>query len=285
MKMEREYDVNPVFRMGISKKVMANILRSSLFLLLLLSFSAHAGKGEIDFVETTVDLKADGSAVVLYQVQWLVTSGEMHGFYFEGNGALKVGMAVDQAGAVDSLGNKFRLDLRKMSGGKWDVLLANGKGVPTGQTVTYNLPFRTNFYSAGYVGETTAEDGRELVYFNWAPAQWDEAGNQDHYTLKILTPYQLPDQQVDPRELVDAEQLVLTESWVNEKYLIDYQRGPNNRLLLVFHKNRPGNRFHMRVQFYLPASWFTLALPAATQTPQQVAVHPNEFSNVFTQNL
>ena len=37
-----------------------------LFFILMLSTAAQAGKGEIRFVETTVDLKADGSAVVLY---------------------------------------------------------------------------------------------------------------------------------------------------------------------------------------------------------------------------
>ncbi|WP_419597128.1 hypothetical protein, partial [Thiolapillus sp.] len=187
-----------------------------------------------------------------------MTSGELHGFYFEGNDKLKVGMAVDQAGAVDSRGNKYRLDIRKLNRGKWDILLANGQGVPQGQTVTFNLPFRTDFHVAGYLGPTTADDGRELVYFNWAPVQWDEAANQDHYTLKILTPYMLPDKQVNPRQVVDSGRLVLTEPWVNEKYLIDYQRGPNNRLLIVFHKNNPGNRYHMRVQFYLPAGWFKL---------------------------
>ncbi|WP_419636323.1 hypothetical protein, partial [Thiolapillus sp.] len=86
--------------------------------------------------------------------------GELHGFYFEGNDKLKVGMAVDQAGAVDSRGNKYRLDIRKLNRGKWDILLANGQGVPQGQTVTFNLPFRTDFHVAGYLGPTTADDGR-----------------------------------------------------------------------------------------------------------------------------
>lgn len=88
----------------------------ALLFLLLTPLYGFAGKGEIHFVETSVDLQADGSAVVLYEIQWQVTSGEMHGFYFQGNDQLKVGMAKDQAGAIDSDGNQYALDLRKLSG-------------------------------------------------------------------------------------------------------------------------------------------------------------------------
>ena len=239
---------------------MSILSRWSLLVSLLLSTLAWAGEGEIRFVETTVDLNSDGSALVLYQLQWWVKSGEMHGFYFEGNDRLKVGMAVDQAAALDGDGKRYRLDIRPMGGGKWDVLLADGAGVAAGRTLSYSLPFKTNFHQAGYLLPTTADDGRELVAFNWSPVQWDQAATQDHYTLKIITPFVLP-ADADPRALVDSEQLVLTEPWVNEQYRIDYQRGPKGRLLLLFHKTHPGNRFQMRVQFYMPAVWFSLTGP------------------------
>ena len=80
--------------------------------------------------------------------------------------------------------------------------------------------------------------------------------------MKVLTPYVLPGG-VDPREHVTTGDLVLTETFVNERYKIDYQRGEEGRLRLVFHKERPGNRLHMRTQFYLPAGWFSL--PAVTR--------------------
>ncbi len=223
----------------------------------------HAGSGQINFVETEVDLRADGSAVVAYTVQWQVMSGEMHGFYFEGIERLQISRFSSDSYAVDSGGNHYGLSISRVNSGKWDIILAGGQGVSFG-TLTYVFYFETDFAAAGYVAETTsvaettANDGLQLVVFNWAPVQWDEAHNQDHYTLTLLTPYELPVGQ-QPRQYVDDNQLVLTEKWVNERYKIDYQRSESKRLQVVFHRDRPGNMYHMETQIYLPAGWFDLA--------------------------
>ena len=119
--------------------------------------------------------------------------------------------------------------------------MAQGRGVGSGE-VTYRFWFETSFAQAGYLVLTVAENGRELVVFNWSPVQWDEAESQQHYTLKLLTPYPLPPE-ADPRAYVETNQPVLTEPWVNQKFRIDYQRGEQDRLRLVFHRDRPGNRF------------------------------------------
>ena len=114
------------------------------------------------------------------------------------------------------------------------------------------------------------------MVFNWAPVQWDEAANQDHYTLKVLTPYVLP-AGVDPRSHVEQNGLVLTEPEMNEEYLIDYQRGEQDRLLLVFHKDDPGNLYHMETQFYLPAQWFEL--PSGASPSKET--WPDKLKNVL----
>ena len=222
---------------------------------------AVAGKGEIRFVETDVDLRADGSAVVAYTVQWAVLSGELHGFYFQGNDRLRVGRVADDSFAVDSDGNRYGLSIDKVASDTWDIVLADGQGrrirhrdlclllrdlVLRGRLSSRRPPPRT---AASWWSST----GR--------PCSGTRRGNQDHYTLKVLLPHVLPDG-VTPREYVGEGDLVLTEPWVNEQYLIDYQRGEEDRLRLVFHKERPGNRFHMRVQFYLPAEWFGLPDPS-----------------------
>jgi hypothetical protein len=224
--------------------------------------SVWAGTGEIRFVETDVDLRSDGSAILAYTVQWQVLSGELHGFYFENQDRLPLGMAVDSSYAVDSNRNRYRLSISRVDDRRWDIVLADGQGVGSG-TVTYVFVIQTHFSRPGYVAPTTAEGGRELVVFNWSPVQWDEADRQEHYTLKVLTPFEIPSG-VAPRDYVLDNDLVLTEPWVNKQYLIDYQRGPSGRLLVVFHKERPGNRYHMRTQFYLPAEWFDLE-PATGQ--------------------
>jgi hypothetical protein len=68
----------------------------------LFSSALLAGTGEIRFVETDVDLRDNGRAVVSYTVQWRVLEGELHGFYFSGNDRLAVHFLNDQAYAVDS---------------------------------------------------------------------------------------------------------------------------------------------------------------------------------------
>lgn len=79
--------------------------------LLALTFAAPQGPAEIRFVETSVDLRRDGSAVVLYTVQWAVRRGELHGFFFEGNDRLRVGMAADDSYAVDDAGRRYGLSI------------------------------------------------------------------------------------------------------------------------------------------------------------------------------
>ena len=54
------------------------------------SIQTFAGKGEIKSVETTVAFQSDGKAIVNYLVKWNVLSGELHGFYFQGNDKLRV---------------------------------------------------------------------------------------------------------------------------------------------------------------------------------------------------
>jgi len=216
---------------------MLNILAS--FACLALA-PATQGPGEISFVETSVDLRRDGSAVVLYTVQWSVVRGEFHGFYFEGNDRLAVRMAAAEAYAVDDRGQRYDLSISLVSEGRWDIVLAGGLGVSAGRQLTFVFAFATNFVDAGYVAPTTAEDGRRLAVFNWSPVEWNEARNQDHYTLSVLTPHVLQSG-LDARQYVTENELVLTEPWVNEKFRIDYQRGEADRLRLVFHRDRPGN--------------------------------------------
>ena len=131
-----------------------------LLMMSLLPQNLTAGQGRISFVETVVDLRENGAAVVGYTVQWQVLSGELHGFYFEGNDRLKVGMIPADSYAVDGLEMKYKLDISYVSGGKWDIVLANGQGVGQG-TVTYVFFFKTDFTKAprgselGYPGEAS----------------------------------------------------------------------------------------------------------------------------------
>ncbi|MFA6001954.1 MAG: DUF2207 domain-containing protein, partial [Thermoleophilia bacterium] len=238
---ESHYSVKPVISDRVNRAeafsrkgsfpVCSVIIPLALLLtLLFFSQTALAATGEIDFVETEVDLAKDGSADIAYIVQWRVTSGEFHGFYFQPSEPLEI--ISDSSFASDDSGKTYGIDFTRETN-RVKVALADNKGVSSGN-VTFTYWYSTNLFNAGYVAPTTSPEGKKLVVFNWAPAQWDEAPNQDHYTLSVLTPFVLP-AGVDPRAYVEQNQLVLTEKFMNEDYLIDYQRGADGRLNLVFH--------------------------------------------------
>ncbi|PLX05319.1 MAG: hypothetical protein C0594_07840, partial [Marinilabiliales bacterium] len=191
-----------------------------LVIIVIISQFSWAGKGEINFVETTVDLQKDGKALVVYTVQWKVISGEMHGFYFSGNDKLTPDFLHDSCYAVDTYGEKYGLDIQKVGADKWDIILAEGKGISWG-SITYVFAFVADFHKAGYVDKTIRSDSTKLVVFNWSPVQWDEASSQDHYTLQLVLPGQVPDTD-SLRNYVYENQLVLTEKFVNQKFKIDY---------------------------------------------------------------
>jgi len=247
-------------------------MRTILILFFLFVFTTvYAGSGVINFVETTVELSESGEATVKYIVQYRVVSGEMHGFYFSGNDKLEIKGFLKESYATDDFGNKYGLDISHVTGDKWDIILADGKGVANGN-ITYIFYFTTDFAQAGYLANTISNEGDSLVVFNWSPVHWDEAQNMDHYTLKIILPH-MAEQGVEVlREHYMGKNIIRTEKFVNDKFLIDYQQSKTGNLLLVFHKDNPGNRFDMRTQFYMPAEWFGLPVAAST-TYQDETTH------------
>ncbi|MCF6242907.1 MAG: hypothetical protein L3J74_16385, partial [Bacteroidales bacterium] len=228
-----------------------------LFLALLIYTNIFAGSGTINFVETTVELDSRGKATVKYVVQYHVIEGELHGFYFSGNGKLSIKAFADESYAVDDFGNRYNLSITNVGYDKWDIVLADGKGVANGN-VTYVFYFKTNFSEAKYLEYTKTDTGDSLVVFHWSPAQFDESYNMDHYTLKLIFPVQAATDVENLRNYYMGKNIIRTEKWVNEKYLIDYQKTKTGKLQMIFHKTKPGNRYQMLVQIYLPPAWFNL---------------------------
>ncbi|NJK97457.1 MAG: hypothetical protein HC905_23405 [Bacteroidales bacterium] len=201
-------------------------MRHYLIILLLCCFGhLWAGTGTINFVETTVELKTNGEATVAYTVQYEVLDGELHGFYFSGLDKLPVFGFYDESYAVDDKGNRYKLSISETGNGVWDIVLADGIGISSGN-VTYVFYFTTNFNEAQYLVNTQANDGRKLVVFNWSPSEFDESENMDHYTLKVVIPFQVPSGIGILREYFMNNNIILTEKFVNEKFKIDYQIVP-----------------------------------------------------------
>ncbi|MGD9493629.1 MAG: hypothetical protein AB7V36_09785 [Bacteroidales bacterium] len=248
---------NPIFVSKNKAMILKKIILS--ILVLLITTQLFAGTGKVDFIECTVDLQPSGKAVIGYCVRYTVVEGELHGFYFSGLDRLEIESFSDKNYAIDKNGNRFDLSISNVGGKKYDIVLANGKGIGSGY-VTYFFWFETNFSSAGYLGTTTSENGKNLVYFDWAPTEWDsDATGMHHYTLKILTPFK-PSFSFNVRERVYADSLIMTEKWMNEKYEIDFQIKEAGRLMMLVNKNTPEYHFSPRVQIYMPAAWFDTSM-------------------------
>ena len=206
--------------------------------------------------------------MVGYTVQYRVISGEMHGFYFSGNSRLEIDFIYDKCYALDDSGNKYGLSIKNVDSDKWDIILADGKGVSRGN-LTYFFYFNTDFSKAGYLAKTITDENQKLIVLNWSPVQWDEAYNQDHYSLEIITPFNLPANINNIREYIDQNKLILTEPWMNTEYRIDYKKSNTGKLKIIFYKKNPGNYFHMRTQFYMPQDWFDTTIQEYVESNEE----------------
>ena len=140
--------------------------------LLAASLPAAALEARLASDETTVVLRTDGKATVTYRLEWNVTGGAMHGFYFQGESFEPVwDMRRCWADLPDGeLGSA--LSIKDLGDGKYDVVLAGGRDSP-GKSY-YNLTYGGDFAGEGLVGATTSEKGEKLVFFDWGPVAWDD---------------------------------------------------------------------------------------------------------------
>ncbi len=214
---------------------------------------AWAVDARMKWVEVDISPRGNGWADVVYKIRWQVDSGRMHGFYMEGFDRAYPEFSLAGSNALDAQGRRYPLEISEVSGGKYDVILANGRAIGPGE-VTYVVVYKTDLSGAGMLDYTDSEFGR-LVVFNWAPVQWDEP--LEHETVYLH--YPIP---VDGTEVTQArlDQVGFrTEKFVNERYLISYygQEYQGKHWLTVrFHRNDLDARYHMQIQAYVIAKFF-----------------------------
>jgi hypothetical protein len=240
-----------------------------IFMILSMASFAIAGQGRLQFVETEVNLFPDGRASVEYVVRYTVISGEFHGFYFEGFDRLTPIFDRNNASAIDSRGNTYGLDIKKISSDKYDIVLANGIGISSGY-VTYRFRFAAGMSEAGYLAHTTAARGQKLIVFNWSPTEWDQP--LEHYTVKVVYPIRYTSPQTD-RSSIEAELLTrgfATERFMNQEYKIDYRLrkvGGEQHIEVLLHKEKARTKYHFRIQQYVDAYVFP-EMRAVAATPR-----------------
>ena len=153
--------------------------------------------------------------MVQYKVHWRVNRGTMGGFYFQGEQG-KIDWHRPGCGAVVNGQRRFDLDLRDL-GNRWDVLLSRGQRFGPGE-ITYVLTYFTDYAAVGHLATTTSPEFGELVVFNWAPVQWDEA--LEHETVLVRWPIRVEKAEMSLEEV--SELGLRTDPLVNEHYKLSY---------------------------------------------------------------
>ena len=172
------------------RKKIFSVFILSVFCFLSITSLCQAGF-KLRWVEINVVLDKDGKAQITYAVRWTCQNADLHGFYFEGF----VGSPVfdyENACAVDEKGNRYSLEIKKLSLKKYDIVLAEGKAFNNGE-ITYFFRYANDLQTSGNLTQTDSDFGR-LAVFNWAPVQWDE--DLEHETVIVQYPISLPLQSV-----------------------------------------------------------------------------------------
>jgi hypothetical protein len=250
-----------------------------LFVVLVLGYGgtsawAQSLQADLRWVEVEVALAPDGRAMVQYKVRWNVTRGTMGAFYFQGEQA-PIDWHGPGCGAVVDGQRRYDLDLKNL-GDRWDVVLAGGQRFGPGE-ITFVLTYFADYAAAGHVAATKSPEFGELIVFNWAPVQWDEA--LEHATVLVRWPLVVGQADLT---LDEASELGLrTEPLVNQRYKLSYlgRRGTavsppvepaagDRYLVIRAHRDQLSPKEKFPLTYYVPAKHFNLAArPAATGRP------------------
>jgi len=186
----------------------------------------------------------------------------MGGFYFQGEQG-QIDWHEPGCGAVVNGQRRYDLDLRDL-GDRWDVLLDGGQRFGPGE-ITYVFTYFTDYAAIGHLAKTTSQELGELVVFNWAPVQWDEA--LEHETILVRWPIEVPKSELSLDEVTELG--LRTESFVNEDYKLSYlgRRGTavsppvepaeGPRYLVVrAHRDNLDVKEKFQLTYYVPAEFF-----------------------------
>jgi hypothetical protein len=239
-----------------------------------LALTAPAAALSTDLVsaETTVVLRPDGKATVIYRLEWQARGGEMHGFYFQGEAFKPVwDMARCWADLPD--GTRSALSITNL-GNKFDVVLAGGKGF-SGKAY-FNLTYGGDFAGAGLVGRTTAADDRKLVFFDWAPVQWNQS--LKYRAVRLVLPIKARAATLTGDE--KAAIPVQTEKNVNAENKIDWygSKGDDGAYYLtgLFYQRDVPTRGSQRLRLYFPEAHLALTAEPADDTSAPEAASEQE---------
>ena len=117
-----------------------------IYFLFLAALGSWALDASLDSADITVVLRTDGKADIYYSLEWSASGGQMHGFYFQGE-AFKPVWDFEGCFAEINGTERLPLSIKDLGSGKYDVVLANGKGF-SGKAYYY-LHYAGDFTAAG----------------------------------------------------------------------------------------------------------------------------------------
>ena len=147
------------------------------------------------------------------------------------------------------------------------MLLARGQRFGPGE-ITYVLTYFTDYAAVGHLATTTSPEFGDLVVFNWAPVQWDEA--LEHETVLVRWPIRVEKAEMSLEEV--SELGLRTDPLVNEHYKLSYfgRRGTavsapeepqaGDRYLVVrAHEEDLAPQEKMQLTYFVPTGVFPAA--------------------------
>ena len=213
----------------------------------------------LDFVETDIILMPDGKAIISYTVRYNLVPGKtMLAFTMSGFDRINPVFDTDNAVVVTDDNIPYPIDIVNLGGGDYDIINSHDKRLG-GSYLTYKIRFSADMARAGYLAKTVADDGRNLVVFNWAPTQWDES--MEHYTVTINYPLEFSGDSTNREEVEKflLEHDFATEKWMNQQYLIDYRTVTIDGVLrpqVLIHKEGPPSYYNFEIRQYIKENVF-----------------------------
>jgi hypothetical protein len=193
----------------------------------------------------------------------------MSGFYFQGE-AFKPAWNLDRCYADLENGQRVPLDIKDLGSGRYDIILAGSKRF-SGRAY-YNFNYAGDFSKAGLIGRTTSPEHGELVYFDWAPVEWDE--DLEYRALRLVLPVAVGAEALSDEE--KAAVPMLTEPGVNEENRIDYygSLGADGRhyLSILFYQENPRAYASQLLELYFPADF----LPLSAELGERASGSPDD---------
>jgi hypothetical protein len=159
---------------------MGRIRTIVILLAVVLHATAGFAAGKLRWVEADVSLRPDLTATVTYSVCYQ-SLGSLHGFYFEGVQETPQFIADTAKAYPGGSGAGIPLSISPVGGGKWDIVLAGGRAIDSGDVI-YKFSYNASLLDSGNAGITRADQDL-LACLDWAPAQWDEP--MERHTIRL----------------------------------------------------------------------------------------------------